>query len=64
MEEKHSNLDVAYIVENEGLDYAITSYMSSDSIADPELAALWDEAEAVLRKIEGILEDAMANGEE
>ena len=56
---KKSNLDVAYIVESEGLDYAITGYMGSEDFEDPRLAKLWDEATVVLGKIEGILQDAM-----
>jgi hypothetical protein len=48
--------EVAHIVEREGLDYAIQSYMSYESIEDEELSNLWKEADILLNKIEFILE--------
>lgn len=48
--------DVADVVANEGLSYAITDYMSSDVIKDKELRKLWDQAYRLLTKIEKILE--------
>jgi hypothetical protein len=48
--------EVADVVENEGLGYAITGYMSSESIKDKELAELWDKAEDILQQITDILE--------
>lgn len=48
---KYDLIEVADIVENEGLGYAVVDYMSGDSIADPELAALWDQAAGLLNRI-------------
>ena len=59
VERKYDLERVAHIVDNEGLDYAIMSYMSSASIEDEELAALWDQAYEVLTKIEKILDPYM-----
>ena len=53
---KKSLQDVADIVDNEGLGYAVQDYMSADSIEDEELAKLWDEAGIILNKIDKILE--------
>lgn len=51
-ETKLSNRKVAQIVDSEGIGYAVQHYMSADSIADPELASLWQQAAEVLGKIE------------
>ena len=48
--------EVASIVDNEGMGYAIMDYMGADSIKDKELSKLWKEAQEVLSKIENILE--------
>ena len=48
--------EVAEIIENEGLGYAVTEYMSSEHIEDPELATLWRIARAALQDIEDFLE--------
>jgi hypothetical protein len=53
-DKKLSNRTVAQIVDNEGIGYAIQHYMSADSIADPELAALWTQANEILSKIERV----------
>lgn len=53
---KYSLQEVADIVENEGLDYAITSYLCPDSIEDVKLRKLWLEAGVALRTIEAMLE--------
>jgi hypothetical protein len=55
---KYSATAVADIVENEGLDYAIQHYIVSESITDPELSQLWEEARTVLNEIDKRLEDA------
>lgn len=55
---KLTNLDVAEIVESEGLDYAITSYMGSTNFEDANLAELWDQAQDILGQIESILANA------
>lgn len=47
---------VAGIVENEGLGYAVQHYMSGEDIADKKLAKLWDEAKVLLNEIDEILE--------
>lgn len=49
---KYTNVGVARIIENEGLEYAIRHYMSGDSIVDPKLAEMWDEASKLLDEIE------------
>lgn len=51
-----TNLDVATIVEQEGLDYAITAYINSNAIEDKKLATLWQKAAEILNEIENILE--------
>lgn len=51
--------DVAEIVESEGLGYAVTGYMSHESIADKDLKELWKQASEILSKIENILEPYM-----
>lgn len=59
--EKLSNDEVAEIVFNEGVGYAVACYMSSDSIVDPKLAKLWDEADLALNNLTEYL---FPNGEE
>ena len=56
-DEKYSIEQVADIVHSEGLDYAITDYMSADSIKDPDLARLWRIAKEALDGISEILPD-------
>jgi len=51
-----SNKTVAYIVDSEGLGYAITDYCTSEHFEDKELAELWSEARVLLHKIEKKLE--------
>lgn len=53
---KYCLQEVADIVDNEGIGYAITAYMSHKAIEDEELASLWEQADEVLSKIEKILE--------
>jgi hypothetical protein len=52
-----SNAEVAEIVLDEGLGYAIEDYMSFRRIKEPKLRKLWQEAEIVLGKIREILEN-------
>ena len=62
--EKMSNIEVAGIVDREGLGYAITSYMDSSDFEDKHLAQLWTNACEILNEIEEILEEACeAEGE-
>ena len=45
---QYNDIEVKERVEQEGLEYAVRHYMSSDSIKNPELAKLWDDAAASL----------------
>jgi hypothetical protein len=53
-----TNEDIAYKVDSEGLDYAITSYMGSEDFIDRELAAWWDEAKKYLDLITERLQES------
>jgi hypothetical protein len=59
---KKSKAEVKSIVENEGIGYAVTSYMSESCIEDPELAKAWKEAREALERIEALLEDDKVEG--
>ncbi len=59
-----SNYEVAGIVGNEGLDYAITSYISSKDFEDRDLADLWTKAKKLLNQIQVKLDAATAAAEE
>lgn len=54
---KYNTTEVCEIIENEGLGYAITSYISHDQIEDVKLADLWRVAKEVLDKIEEYVGD-------
>jgi len=54
-----TNLQVNDIVESEGLGYAITGYIGSEEFVDLELAALWDQANDILTKIQNKLDQAV-----
>ena len=56
MEDKMDNEEVANVVENEGLAYAIQDYMDHKRIADKKLAKLWKEAREKLDAISEILD--------
>lgn len=58
-----SNHEVACIVENEGLGYAITSYIGSDDFEDRGLADLWTKAKKLLNQIQAKLDKATAEHE-
>jgi len=49
--------EIAVIVDNEGLGYAIAHYMGSDDIEDPVLKEKWEQAGKLLREIEDMLPD-------
>ena len=51
----YSNDEVADIIENEGLGYAIESYLGYKDIDDPKLAKAWKQAEDAISKIQKIL---------
>jgi hypothetical protein len=55
---------VAIVVSNEGLGYAITGYMGSENFENKELAELWNQAKDVLDKIQNILDEAWVEGDE
>ncbi len=48
----HTMNDAYNIIENEGLGYAVTSYISGNEFADPKLRELWNNAERVLNDLE------------
>ena len=50
-----SNQEVAQIVEQEGLDYAIQHYISSKDFEDRKLAELWTKAGEILDEIVDML---------
>lgn len=50
-----SNKKIKEFVENEGLGYAIQSYLDADQIADPILAVRWQIAKDTLDAIDAIL---------
>lgn len=56
MSKKWSNEDIAWKVEDEGLEYMIMSYLNADSIEDEELKKLWATAGETLDKIKEILD--------
>lgn len=56
MVKKYNLAQVKSIIEQEGLDYAIQSYMGHERIEDARLAALWKQAKEVLDGIEEMLE--------
>lgn len=53
-----TNEDIAFKVDMEGLDYAITSYMGSEDFIDRELAGWWDEAKKYLDLITERLQES------
>lgn len=55
--EKYTNKQIAEIVETEGLEYTITSYLSIEKIEDEEMKKMFQEAAEILKKIEDKLED-------
>ena len=57
MEKTLSNNDVANVVENEGLGYAVMHYMDSSNIQNKELAELWDKAEEACTNLEEYLKE-------
>ena len=49
--------EVSDRINNEGLGYAIQHYMRGKDIKDPVLAKMWDEAAALLNKIEEYVQE-------
>jgi hypothetical protein len=48
--------DLYYIVENEGLGYAVADYVNPDTIEDNEMRKLWKEADEALKKVQNVLD--------
>ena len=51
---KYSIEDIANVISNEGLGYAIQSYLGWKDIEDKQLAKLWKQAADAMDKIEDI----------
>jgi hypothetical protein len=56
MNRKYSLIQVKSIVEQEGIGYAVQSYMGHENIEDEKLAFLWKQAKEALDGIEKILD--------
>lgn len=54
---KYSIKQIAEIVNNEGLGYAVQNYLGADEIKDKALATEWKKAKDSLDIIEGMLRD-------
>lgn len=54
---KLSISEIAGIIENEGLGYAIESYVNPSQIKDEDLADMWERARELLAEITGYVED-------
>lgn len=55
MDNSVDNVDLANIIENEGLDYAVTGYLSASSIIDKEIAQAWKLAADAMDVLERLL---------
>ncbi len=64
MSEKLSINDIYYIVQNEGLDYTIQSYLSSNDIKDPILKKLFKNAKKALSEFELYVNENFEDSEE
>lgn len=47
----YTNAELADIIEDEGLGYAVSEYVSADQIEDPTMRALWEHASLTLAAI-------------
>lgn len=56
MSNKYTIEEVYNIIDNEGFLYAVTEYMSGDSIEDEKLAKMWNEADKILRETKNKIE--------
>jgi hypothetical protein len=52
MRPKVSVEDVKFIIENEGIGYAIQHYLPYGDIEDNQLSLMWKNAEQILNSIE------------
>lgn len=59
MSEKYTLEQVADIACSEGLDYAITDYMSGEDIEDEVLATMWNDAKEAVNNIQRYIEFEM-----
>ena len=60
MNEKLKSIqEVAMIVQIEGLEYAITEYLSADNIEDVVLKDLWKKAKESIRNVDKYLGDIL-----
>ena len=60
MNEKLKSIqEVAMIVQIEGLEYAITEYLSADNIEDAVLKDLWKKAKESIRNVDKYLGDIL-----
>lgn len=51
---KFTNRDIAVILDNEGIGYAIMNYCSPEDLADKYMAKLWRKARVLLCEIDSI----------
>jgi hypothetical protein len=56
MDDSYDNAEVRDVIEREGLEYAITGYLSADNIKDPKLRKMWNKARVTLEAIQEYLE--------
>lgn len=56
---KKTHRDVAYLINREGIGYAIENYLDPDEIEDTALAEAVRDAAAALERITSILSDAL-----
>lgn len=54
---KHTNEEILGIVENEGLEYTVTSYLSPESVEDKKMKELIINARKALENLEEYLRE-------
>lgn len=55
--EKYTNEEILGIVENEGLEYTVTSYLSPESVEDKKMKELITNAKEALENLEEYLRE-------
>lgn len=50
-DKKYTDHEVAMIVEDEGIGYAVLHYMAADNCKNPETEELWNQAEIALKNL-------------
>lgn len=58
MDKKYTNEELYWIVQDEGLGYAIQHYLNHESIEDTMLAEKWKQCSKLLTEIDDILEES------